>query len=343
MSDVTTPPTITLRLKDWTGSPAGRTLIQGVKWDPLSHCYFINQADNVSGRKLQTNVFRRHAADGTYKGYATFVDAGHVSSFGLQPIKQGTTRIWFGHDAKGAGYVDYVQGQAAAPFVPAKGLPNGDISVDVANDLLNVRTYPMRFRTYRLSTCLSGKPVLLNDCTIPAWMDRFQGHLVAGKRLYVHRDVATKGASELRSYTLDGKALSKWNSNPWGDESQGAMEKDGWVYGVERTGGDTPNRIATCVPVERVATVVDAADPGGTWVVLADHLAGVDHRYGDKRDPVKYVRDKGFKITTGKSFITATDSQGGEHEYLLTQAGNRYALSSGPDRAGTPYLQKVSN
>ena len=56
-----------------------------------------------------------------------------------------------------------------------------------------------------------------------------------------------------------------------------------------------------------------------------------------------YVRDKGYRISTGKGFVTATDSAGLPHIYLLTEAGYRYALSAGPDRTGEQYLRKIRN
>ena len=51
ISTTTPPPRITLRLRAWNGDPAGRTLIQGVIWDPLSDCYYVHQADEVAGRQ----------------------------------------------------------------------------------------------------------------------------------------------------------------------------------------------------------------------------------------------------------------------------------------------------
>lgn len=264
---------ITLRLKDWQGSPAGRTLIQGKKWDPGNRWYFINQADNV-GRKYQTNVFRRHDEDGTYRGYITFRDADHVSSFGLVSLRKGACRIVFCHKVKGFGYADYVQGQASAPFVPIAGFPNGDAATDEANDVLTIRTYPGRFRTYRLSDALRGKVTLLYDYRIPTWLLRFQGHWVAGGKLYIHRDKVTKGPSEVRSYVLaTGKYLRKWNTDPWGDEGEGGMEKDGWSWSVSRTGGSGASRIVTSNQLERVAQPGYPA-PSGRDVYVSKLKAG---------------------------------------------------------------------
>lgn len=243
------PKPITLRLRDWQGSPADRTLIQGVNFDAVNDCWFIWQADVVAGRARETVVVRRHRADGTYIGYATLADAGHGSSLGFDPFPGGT-RIWVGHAAKGAGYVTYTIGQPDTPFTKVP-LPNGDLTCDPAGDVVCVRVKD-RFRGYRMSSAVAGKTELLWDLRIPYWMNRFQGHLLAGGRLWIHRDVATKGASELRCYNVKGARLGRWDTSAWGDEAEGAMVKDGWVWSVSRVGGSGPGRTVVCTPVEPI-------------------------------------------------------------------------------------------
>lgn len=249
------PAKVTLRLKDWKGSPAGRTLIQGMVWDPINRCWWIWQADTVPGRKEQTIVIRRHREDGTYVGYITLVDAGHGSSIGVEPFLGGA-RFYVGHKLKGAGYVTYRIGESSTTFTRTPKIPNGDITVSPGADLLCVRVKG-RYRAYDLSDARQGEATLRWEVTVPEWMDRFQGHLVTSDGdLVIHRDVATKGASELRVYRIAGKGtaakaqlVKSVDTNPYGDEAEGAMEYKGWLLSNSRTGGDTPNRTVDGTPV----------------------------------------------------------------------------------------------
>ena len=223
--------------------------------DELNGCYFIWQADDV-GRKQQTVVVRRHRADKTYVGYATLEDAGHGSSLGFDPFKGGV-RIWVGHATRGAGYLTYTIGNPDTPFTKAP-LPNGDITCSPEGDLVCVRV-GTRYRGYRMSAAYNGKAELLWDIRIPNWMDRFQGHLVTPTRLWIHRDVATKGASELRCYNQHGAKLKTYDSSPWGDEAEGALKMRDpatgimWIWSVSRVGGSGPGRTVVCTPVEPYA------------------------------------------------------------------------------------------
>ena len=252
------PGKVTLRLKDWKGSPAGRTLIQGMFWDDVNRCWWIWQADTVAGRKQQTVVIRRHREDGTYVGYITLQDAGHGSSIGVEPFAGGA-RFYIGHATKGAGYVTYRIGDSSTSFTPLPKIPTGDITVSAAADLLCVR-FKDRFRAYDLSDARQGTATLRWDVRVPYWMDRFQGHLITPDgELVIHRDVATKGASELRVFAIAGtgttataKRVQTVDTNPYGDEAEGAMVKDGWLFSVSRTGGDTPNRTVDATPVRAI-------------------------------------------------------------------------------------------
>lgn len=244
----TKPKPITLALKAWDGSPAGRTLIQGVLWDETNDCYFIHQADDVAGQAEQNVIVRRHKADGTYVGYATIVNGGHGSSVGLDPF-DGGARLWVGHATLGAGHMAYNIGNDDTPFTKVPAIPKGDISIDAAADLLCVRV-STRYRGYKLSDARKNKATKVFDIKIANWMTRFQGHTVTADRIFIHRDVKTKGASELRSYDFSGKLLRKWDTSGWGDEAEGAMVKKGWVYSVSRVGSDSPNRTVVCTPVE---------------------------------------------------------------------------------------------
>lgn len=245
---VTKPKPITLALKAWDGSPAGRTLIQGVLWDEVNDCYFIHQADDVAGQAEQNVVIRRHKADGTYVGWATIVNGGHGSSVGLDPF-DGGARLWLGHATLGAGHMAYNIGNDDTPFTKVPAIPKGDISIDAAADLLCVRV-STRYRGYKLSDARKNKATKVFDIKIPNWMTRFQGHTVTADRIFIHRDVKTKGASELRSYDFSGKLLRKWDTSGWGDEAEGAMVKKGWVYSVSRVGSNSPSRTVVCTPVE---------------------------------------------------------------------------------------------
>ena len=245
----TKPDPITLRMKAWDGSPAGRTLIQGVLWDETNDCYFIHQADTVAGQREQDIVIRRHEADGTYVGWATIVGAGHGSSVGLDP--DGTNvRLWLGHAALGSsGFMSYNIGSSDTPFRKVSAIPKGDISVDQAADLLCVRV-GNHYRGYKLSDARQNKASKVFDFRVPTWLVRFQGHTIAKDRVYIHRDAKTKGASEMRCFDFSGKLLRKWDTSGWGDEAEGAMVKRGWVYSVSRVGGNTPNRTVLCTPLE---------------------------------------------------------------------------------------------
>jgi LysM repeat protein len=247
---VTKPERITLALRDWDDSPAGRTLIQGVLWDPVNDCYFVHQADDVTGRTEQTVVIRRHHADGTYVGgHSDILEAGHGSSVGADPFKGGA-RLWLGHAKLGSsGFMTYNIGGADVPFTAVSKIPKGDISVDQAADLLCVRV-GNNYRGYKLSDARQNKATKVFDFKVPTWLVRFQGHTVAKDRVYIHRDAKTKGASEMRSYDFSGKLLRKWDTSPWGDEAEGAMVKRGWVYSVSRVGNDTPGRTILCTPIE---------------------------------------------------------------------------------------------
>lgn len=246
----TRPGVVTLRLKAWNGSAAGRTLIQGVLWDETNRCYFIHQADDVPGQEEQSIVVRRHDEDGTYRGYVTLPGAGHGSSMGLEPVRRGVVRLWVGHASRGVGFVTYTIGNPDTPFTSVAKLPMGDVTVSPEADLLCVRAGTL-YRGYRLSDAVQGKATKLWECRIPNWLVRFQGHLVTGTQLYIHRDAKTKGASELRAYSHKGVRRQRWDTNPMGDEAEGAMLKDGWLWAVSRTGGNTPNRVVTATPLER--------------------------------------------------------------------------------------------
>lgn len=250
------PAKVTLRLRDWKGSAAGRTLIQGLSWDQVNQCWWIWQADTVPGRKQQTVVIRRHRADGTYVGYITVADAGHGSSIGVEPFLGGA-RFWIGHATKGAGYVTYRIGDpGSGTFTATPKIPNGDITVSADADLLCVRVKDT-YRAYDLSDARQGEATLRWSVRIPNWMVRFQGHLItpAGE-LAIHRDVATKGASEMRLFAIDragGKATARrvevFDTSPYGDEAEGGLIKGGWLWSVARTGGDTPSRTVDATPV----------------------------------------------------------------------------------------------
>ncbi len=242
---------ITIALKDWTG-PAGRTFIQGLHWDPINRCWFIIQADNVAGAKEQSIVIRRHTAEGTYRDRITLGAAGHGSTLGLV-CKAGVVEWWVGHATWGPGFVTNKIGDTAWKYTKVPCLPKGDISIDQAADLVCVRA-KNRYRGYRLSAARAGKAILLFDFRIADWFNRFQGHLVIGGRLYVHRDVATKGQSRVRSYSLSPKQViatktDEWDSTNWGDEAEGLMVKDGWVWSVSRIGNSGPGRTVRATPI----------------------------------------------------------------------------------------------
>ena len=249
-------------LKDWGDTDndprdnPGRTLIQGLRIHKPSGTRIVHQADDVAGQREQDVILRAHTAQNRYLGAATIKRCGHGSTVGLESTGPDTMRIWLGHEQQnGSGYVNYKVGQTGTlSFIKAAGLPKGDVSVDQDDDLLCIRTGG-RYRGYRLSTCLSGKPKLLWDFTIPAWGKRFQGHLVFRGRLFVHRDVETKGASRAHVFDYAGKPVSvaeggaNWiDTTRMGDEAEGFEAIDGTVCVVKRTGNTGPGRVVEVTP-----------------------------------------------------------------------------------------------
>ena len=247
----------------WTGR-AGRTLIQGLLIHPRSGVRVVHQADTVAGQNEQDTVFRFHAPDNTYLGSVTVQRAGHGSTCGIEPTGQHTMRLWLGHELLGClGYiaVDLSSGKpVASSFVRVPGIPRGNPSIDADNDLLCLRTLAdkakgiNRFRGYKLSDVRAGKaPKPLWDCTVPAWGKRFQGHLIVGGRLYVHRDVETTtskvvGQSRVHVYSTAGKLLDVRDTTKLGDEAQGCCVVDGQPCIVKRTGPDTAKRVVQVTP-----------------------------------------------------------------------------------------------
>lgn len=242
------PERFSVSMREWGGA-AGRTLIQGAEIHPPSGTVVVRQADTVTGQLRQDIVFRFHDRAGAYKGARTIKHAGHGSSAGLESLGANKMRLWVRH-AKQAktGYITHTLGQTGvATFVPVSVLPAGDPSVDQDADVICIRN-GNRFRGYRLSSALAGKTVKLWEFTIANWGKRFQGHLVKNDKVYVHRDVATKGASRAHVFDTKGKQVATLDTTGMGDEAEGFLVQDRWIFVVKRVGGDNPNRTIRCTP-----------------------------------------------------------------------------------------------
>jgi hypothetical protein len=248
--------TFDVPLKAWTGAP-GRSFIQGLNWEPVTSQWFVAQADDVSGQSEQDTVIRRHASDRTYLDSSTVKRAGHGSTTGVQWTEEGV-RIWLGHATLGAGY--FIYGNPGG-FVKTPGIPNGDIAVAPQHDLLCVRT-SNRYRIYRLSS-VDGTAELLCDDTITDWYNRFQGHRITrladgSITLLVHRDVATRKASEARWYTVSGgklthdKATQRLDTTAMSWEAEGFTEYDGSIWVTKRMGDTGPSRVVRCTRTKLV-------------------------------------------------------------------------------------------
>ena len=229
--------TKTFKLAAWTG---GRSYIQGVK--ECGGQYYIAQSrKRADGEAV---VIRRHDSNLVYKDDQVLAQAGHGSSFGVELV-DGVTRIWIGHKVLGVGFYEY--GKPA--FTKVTGVPNGDVAVDAAHDLLCVRS-GSRYRGYSLSSIKAGKPKLLFDGSIRDWFKRFQGHavtrLVDGSVVVlVHRDMATNGASRADWFRVTAGKLVKageFDSTDMGDEAEGFLLDDGFVWLTSRVGGTGSGR-----------------------------------------------------------------------------------------------------
>lgn len=242
------PGRFTVPMREWGGN-AGRALIQGMHYVEDSNSKIIHQADTVTGQAEQDIVYRQHRSDNTYLGAVTVKRAGHGSTTGLEVLGGGKIRLWSGHaDLNCIGYVEFSIGQRGiVGFKRVAGPPHGDVSIDQANDILCLRT-GNRYRGYSLSAVKAGKPKVLWDFTIPAWGERFQGHLVKNGKVYVHRDVKTEGASRAHVFDTRGKQLNSIDTTKMGDEAEGFCVKDGWVHIVKRTGGNNAGRIVEATP-----------------------------------------------------------------------------------------------
>lgn len=219
-----------------------RGYVQDLEWTGRE---FVVVDVDKRGEIEDTN-YHRYDASGKYLGSVhTERAAGHGSSSGFQYVGD-DLRVWVGHKELGAGY--FVFGKKG--FTKTPQFPNGDITVDPAHDLLCVRTSE-RFRVYSLSTAK-----LLHDVTIKNWLKRFQGHLITvtgrGVTLFVHRDLETNGASEIRWFHLVGNTantLGKKDTSGWFDEAEGAaaIPVGGKlvVHAVGRNGGNNSGRTIT--------------------------------------------------------------------------------------------------
>lgn len=239
----------TIPLRDWTG-PAGRTLIQGLLIHP-SGWRIIHQADDVAGQVEQDIVFRFHTASNSYLGSVTVKRAGHGSTCGLEPTGPTSMRLWMGHLRLGCiGYitVDVSSGKpVAGSFVRVAGLPRGDVSIDAEAAVLCLRQ-GNAFKGYDMASAKAGKPKLLWGYSIPAWGKRFQGHLIFRDRLFVHRDVETKGASRADCFDTEGQLVKQISTTGMGDEAEGFCAIGDQVFIVKRTGPVNASRIVQCTP-----------------------------------------------------------------------------------------------
>lgn len=252
----------TVPTREWAGN-AQRTLIQGLHFHKASGYAIAHQADDVAGQTEQDVVFRCHKPDGSYIGAITLKGVGHGSSVGLYSTSNDSMEFWLGSETHNCVVkVAYKLGDKGVKAVTRTPLPKGDVSIDKSEDVLCLRT-GNRYRGYLFSDAQVGKVTLLWDFNIPAWGERFQGHLIVDGKLFVHRDIRTGGPSRVYvfGYRNGGKQLQWFNTEGMGDEAEGCVEVDAnlgnrfdlqpGIYAVKRTGGSGPNRVieASRLPV----------------------------------------------------------------------------------------------
>ena len=248
--------TIKMSVADW----GENTLVQGSNYDERTDTYVNHRADNVAGQAEQDVQFITTDSKGNKLGKIVVKKGGHGSSTGLYVRDDGSYELWFGHDGlKTSGYVTFKRDESGTKSFVKMDLPEGDIEIDQDNNILVLRT-GNRYRVYRLDSVRANKRVKIADFTIPAWGKRWQGMYVTEGRLFVHRDVETKGASRVHMYDLEGKPvnfpateLTGGKSQNWidttrfGDEAEGFLAKPNGnkrdVYAWKRTGPSGSKRI----------------------------------------------------------------------------------------------------
>lgn len=238
------------------------TLVQGLNYDQNTDTTIGHRADNVAGQAQQDVQFIMTDAFGRKLGKIIVKKGGHGSSTGLYIDDDGVYEIWFGHDGFGcSGYVRFKRNESGVKSFTKTALPEGDIEIDQANNLLVLRNNDSagkrdRYRIYKLDTCRTNGArdrVKIADFYIPHWGKRWQGMYISEGRLFVHRDVATKGASRAQMFDLTGKPVNfppskitggkvqNWiDTSRMGDEAEGFMSKSNGdkvdIYVIKRTG-----------------------------------------------------------------------------------------------------------
>lgn len=249
----------TVAIDEW----GENSYFQGLNYDQNTDTHVGHRADNDTGQVHQDVEFIMTDANGNKLGKINIESAGHGSSTGMYIDTDGVYEMWMGHDKlKCSGYVRFKRNESGTkPFVKTE-LPEGDIEIDQANNRLVLRN-GNRYRIYKLDTVRANSArdrIKLADFTIPAWGLRWQGMYLTEGRLFIHRDVKTKGASRAHMYDLEGKPVSfpaspltgnkaqNWiDTTKMGDEAEGFMGKSKGdkveVYVVKRTGPTGRKRV----------------------------------------------------------------------------------------------------
>lgn len=245
-----------MSIADW----GENTLVQGLNYDQNNNIYIGHRADNVSGQTEQDVQFIVTDAKGNKLNKVIVKKGGHGSSTGLFIDADDVYELWFGHDGlRTSGYVRFKRGESGVKQFVKMALPEGDIEIDQANNILVLRN-GNRYRVYYLDSVRANKRIKIADFTIPSWGARWQGMYVSEGRLFIHRDVRTKGASRAHMYDLTGKPINfpassltgnkvqNWiDTSEMGDEAEGFLVKSRGdsidVYAVKRTGPSGTRRV----------------------------------------------------------------------------------------------------
>lgn len=319
----------TLKIDDWRGN-AKNTLVQGLNVHPPTGTLIGHQADDVPGQSRQDVVFRQHKPNGDYIGAITVKNGGHGSSTGLETVDGNTVRIWFGHDGYGcSGYVQFNIGETGIKDFVKTDLPEGDIEIDQANNRLVLRNNDSRrnsdrYRVYDFNTVKAEGAHhrdKLADFYVPHWGRRWQGMYVAEGRLFVHRDVKTKGASRAQMFDLKGKFLDDWDTTKMGDEAEGFFStSDGnnvAIFAVKRTGPAGPRRIIE-----------------GTWLVSIPKV-----RAEAPWDGKSFPGPENFRIGSNHPAVTVLGERLVAHGWTGYKSGPGVPMSS-TDQEGVEWFQK---
>lgn len=244
-----------LQIDEW----GENSYVQGVNYDQNTDSYVGHRADNDTGQAHQDVEFITTDIRGNKLGKINVESGGHGSSTGMYIDDDGIYEMWFGHDKLAcSGYVRFKRNESGTKSFVRTDLPEGDIEIDQVNNRLILRN-GNRYRIYKLDSVRSNSAhnrIKVADFTIPHRNKRWQGMYLAEGRLFVHRDVETKGTSHADMFDVSGtlpqdggliRPIKTWNTTNMGDEAEGFMGRSKGdkveILVIKRTGPSGRRRI----------------------------------------------------------------------------------------------------